>query len=70
MQADQAKNILGEIPGGDLAGEVVMMGAHFDTWHASPNAGDYTSGVAGVLEAARILKAVGARPRRTSTTRP
>ena len=61
----QASNVLGEIPGTDLAQEVVMMGAHFDTWHASPNASDNTSGVAVVLEAARILKAIGAEPRRT-----
>tara|TARA_B000000460_G_scaffold65816_1_gene45016 strand:+ start:1250 stop:2878 length:1629 start_codon:yes stop_codon:yes gene_type:complete len=62
---EQARNVLGEIPGTDLAQEVVMMGAHFDTWHASPNASDNTSGVAVVLEAARILKAIGAEPRRT-----
>jgi Zn-dependent M28 family amino/carboxypeptidase len=62
---EQARNVLAEIPGSDLAHEVVMMGAHFDTWHASPNASDNTSGVAVVLEAARILRAVGARPRRT-----
>ena len=62
---EQASNFLGEIPGTDLAQEVVMMGAHFDTWHASPNASDNTSGVAVVLEAARILKAIGAEPRRT-----
>jgi hypothetical protein len=62
---EQASNLLGEIAGSDLADEVVMMGAHFDTWHASPNASDNTSGVAVVLEAARILKAVGAKPRRT-----
>ena len=62
---EQANNVLGEIPGTDLAQEVVMMGAHFDTWHASPNASDNTSGVAVVLEAARILKAIGAEPRRT-----
>ena len=62
---EQASNVLGEIPGTDLAQEVVMMGAHFDTWHASPNASDNTSGVAVVLEAARILKAIGAEPRRT-----
>ena len=61
----QASNVLGEIPGTDLSQEVVMMGAHFDTWHASPNASDNTSGVAVVLEAARILKAIGAEPRRT-----
>jgi hypothetical protein len=62
---EKAVNIVGEIPGSDLADEVVMLGAHFDTWHASPNASDNTSGVAVMLEAMRILKAVGARPRRT-----
>lgn len=64
-QVEQVANILGEIPGSDLKDEVVMIGAHFDTWHGSPNSSDNTSGVAVVLEAARILKAVGAKPRRT-----
>lgn len=62
---EKAMNMIGEIPGSDLADEVVMLGAHFDTWHASPNASDNTSGVAVMLEAMRILKAVGAKPRRT-----
>jgi len=62
---EQASNVLGEIPGTDLADEVVMLGTHFDTWHASPNASDNTSGVAVMLEAARILGVVGAVPRRT-----
>lgn len=62
---EQAANVLGEIRGSDLADEVVMLGAHLDTWHASPNASDNTSGVAVMLEAIRILKAVGAEPRRT-----
>jgi hypothetical protein len=62
---EQAANVIGEIRGTDLADEVVMIGAHFDTWHASPNASDNTSGSAVMLEAMRILKAVGARPRRT-----
>ncbi|MDZ4674375.1 MAG: M20/M25/M40 family metallo-hydrolase [Gemmatimonadota bacterium] len=61
----QASNLVAEIPGSDLADEVVMLGAHLDTWHASPNASDNTSGVAVALEAMRILKAVGAKPRRT-----
>ena len=61
----QASNVLGEISGTDLSHEVVMLGAHFDTWHASPNASDNTSGVAVMLEAVRILKAIGAMPRRT-----
>jgi carboxypeptidase Q len=64
-RTEQAMNIVGEIPGSDLKSEVVMIGAHFDTWHASSNASDNTSGVAVALEAARILKAVGAKPRRT-----
>lgn len=62
---EKASNVLGEIEGTDLKDEVVMIGAHFDTWHASPNASDNTSGVAVMLEAMRILKAVGATPRRT-----
>ncbi len=62
---EKACNVLGEIPGTDLKDEVVMIGAHFDSWHASPNASDDASGCAVALEAARILKAVGAVPRRT-----
>jgi len=64
-KTEQASNVLGEIPGSDLADQVVMIGAHFDSWHASPNASDNASGCAVALEAARILKAVGAAPRRT-----
>ncbi len=64
-QVTQAVNLVGEIPGSDLKNEVVMIGAHFDSWHASPNASDNASGVAVALEAMRILKEVGAKPRRT-----
>ena len=42
-----------------------MLGAHFDTWHASPNASDNTSGVAVAMEAMRILRAIGVKPKRT-----
>ena len=42
----KARNVLGEIIGSDKKDEIVMLGAHFDTWHASPNASDNTSGVA------------------------
>jgi hypothetical protein len=65
QQVTQARNVVAEIPGVDRANELVMLGAHFDTWHASPNASDNTSGVVVMLEAMRILQAVGARPRRT-----
>jgi len=64
-KVEKAANVLGEIPGTDLKDEIVMMGAHFDSWHASPNASDDASGCAVALEAARILKAIGAKPRRT-----
>jgi Zn-dependent M28 family amino/carboxypeptidase len=64
-RVEQASNVVGEIPGTDLKDEIVMIGAHFDTWHASPNASDNTSGAATMLEAMRILKAVRATPRRT-----
>jgi hypothetical protein len=62
---EKACNVIGEIPGTDLKDDVVMIGAHFDSWQASPNASDNASGCAVVLEAARILKAIGAVPRRT-----
>jgi hypothetical protein len=57
--------VLGEIPGGDLANEVVMIGAHLDSWHAGTGATDNAAGSAIVLEAMRILKAIGVTPRRT-----
>lgn len=58
-------NLLGELPGTDLAGEVVILGAHFDSTHASTGATDNAAGVAAMMEAARLLLAVEARPRRT-----
>ena len=60
-----AFNIIGEIPGTDLADEVVVLGAHFDSTHASTGATDNASGTAAAMEALRILQAVDARPRRT-----
>ena len=58
-------NIIGEIPGTDLRDEVVMLGAHFDSTHAATGATDNASGTAAMMEALRILRAVGATPRRT-----
>jgi hypothetical protein len=59
-------NTIAEIPGrGPLANEVVMIGAHMDSWHGGTGASDNGAGVAVVMEAMRILDAVGARPRRT-----
>lgn len=58
-------NLTGEIRGTDRADEVVMLGAHFDSNHASTGATDNATGVAAMMEAMRILLKVGARPRRT-----
>ncbi|HJW07120.1 MAG TPA: M20/M25/M40 family metallo-hydrolase [Rhodanobacter sp.] len=58
-------NTLAEIPGGSKANEVVMLGAHMDSWHAGTGASDNGAGVAVMMEAMRILKAVGAKPKRT-----
>jgi carboxypeptidase Q len=60
-------NIIAEIPGEDpaLRDQVVLIGAHLDSWHSSNGATDNADGVASMLETMRILKAVGVRPRRT-----
>lgn len=60
-------NVIAEIPGTDpaLRSEVVMFGAHLDSWHSATGGTDNADGVAAVMEAMRILEAVGARPRRT-----
>jgi hypothetical protein len=58
-------NTLAEIPGSDKNAEVVMAGAHLDSWHAGTGATDNAAGSAVVLEAARILKALGVKPKRT-----
>jgi hypothetical protein len=58
-------NVIGEIPGTDKAGEVVMLGAHFDSWHGGTGATDNAAGAAVMLEAMRILKTSGLKPRRT-----
>ena len=60
-----AFNIIAEIPGSDLADEVVMIGAHFDTTHAGTGATDNAAGVAAMMEVMRILQTIGAQPRRT-----
>jgi carboxypeptidase Q len=60
-------NVLAEIPGTDpaLRDEIVLVGAHLDSWHTAIGATDNGDGVVAVMEAMRILAAVGARPRRT-----
>jgi hypothetical protein len=60
-----AYNAVAEIAGSDKSQEVVMLGAHLDSWHAATGATDNGIGSAVMMEAARILKAVGVKPRRT-----
>ena len=60
-------NVIAEIPGTDpvLKNEVVILGAHLDSWHTSTGATDNADGVAGAMEAFRILKSSGLQPKRT-----
>jgi carboxypeptidase Q len=58
-------NAIAEIPGSDKRDEVVMLGGHLDSWHSATGATDNAIGCAVMMEAARILKSVGVRPRRT-----
>jgi Zn-dependent M28 family amino/carboxypeptidase len=58
-------NAIAEIPGTDKRDEVIMLGGHLDSWHAATGATDNAIGCAVMMEAARILKALGIQPRRT-----
>jgi carboxypeptidase Q len=63
----QGYNVIAEIPGTDkkLKEEVVMLGGHFDSWHAGTGATDNAAGSAVMMEAMRILKTIGFKPKRT-----
>ncbi|WP_331611005.1 M20/M25/M40 family metallo-hydrolase [Povalibacter sp.] len=58
-------NVIGEIPGGERADEVVLLGAHLDSWDVGPGAVDDGAGVAIVMEAARLIGRLGRKPART-----
>lgn len=58
-------NTIGEIRGADKADEIIMLGGHLDSWHAATGATDNAIGCAIMMEAARILKTLGVKPRRT-----
>jgi hypothetical protein len=60
-----AYNTIGEIAGSDKADEVIMLGGHLDSWHSATGATDNAIGCSIMMEAARILKAIGVKPRRT-----
>jgi peptidase M28-like protein len=56
---------IAEIPGADKKDEVIMLGAHLDSWHAGTGATDNGAGTIVMMEAVRILKALDIKPRRT-----
>ena len=60
-------NVIAEIPGRDpaLRDQIVLVGAHLDSWHTASGATDNADGAVAMMEAMRILKAIGAAPRRT-----
>lgn len=63
----QGYNVIAEIPGTDkkLKDEVVMLGAHLDSWHAATGATDNAAGSAVMIEAVRIIKSLNLKPKRT-----
>jgi hypothetical protein len=60
-----AYNTIAELPGTDLQDQIVMLGAHLDSWHTATGATDNAAGVAATMEALRILRARDLHPRRT-----
>jgi hypothetical protein len=58
-------NVIADIKGSEFPDEVIMLGGHLDAWHAATGATDNAVGCAVMMEAARILKSIGVKPRRT-----
>ena len=60
-------NVIAEIPGSDpvLRDQIVLIGGHLDSWHTASGATDNADGAVAMMEAMRILRAIGAAPRRT-----
>jgi hypothetical protein len=68
FEADRdSYNVIADIPGRDpaLRDQIVLVGAHLDSWHTASGATDNADGAVAVMEAMRILRAIGAEPRRT-----
>lgn len=61
----ESANVIGEVPGRDRAGEIVLLGAHLDSWDLATGAIDDAAGCGIVMDAARIIGSVGRAPRRT-----
>ncbi len=64
MSPAKERNVIADLPGANSE-EIILIGAHFDSWDSAQGANDDGSGVAAVLEAASVLKTLGLKPRRT-----
>ena len=65
IEGDESFNVVGEIPGTTKKDELVMLGAHLDSWHGGTGATDNAAGCSVAMEAVRILMAQGLKPKRT-----
>jgi carboxypeptidase Q len=61
----KSANVIGEIPGGDRANEIVLLGAHLDSWDPGVGAIDDGAGVAIMMGVAKLIKELDVKPRRT-----
>lgn len=60
-----AYNVVADIPGSDKSDELVILGAHLDSWHLSPGAADNAVGSAIMMEVGRLIRELDLHPRRT-----
>lgn len=65
LPVEPSANVIGEIPGTDRAQEIVLLGAHLDSWDPGVGALDNAAGVAIVMNAARLMRELGLKPKRT-----
>jgi len=65
LQPQDSVNVIAEIPGGTKKGEIVMLGAHLDSWHGGTGATDNGAGSAVMIEAMRLLKTLNLKTDRT-----
>jgi carboxypeptidase Q len=61
----RSANVMGEIPGTDLANEIVILGAHLDSWDTGVGALDNGAGVAIMMNVGKLIRELGVQPRRT-----
>ena len=60
-----SSNVIGELRGRELTDEIVLLGAHIDSWDVGPGASDDGAGCVAVMEALRLLRASSLAPKRT-----